>query len=361
MAAPGAPMIPSPRSTYLPFLTVTLDGPRDGGNFGSATPQTTTQGVQEAIHALGPNGGCVEVAPGINLGTVTIDRPGVRLRFGSSWKGTVVENLVIDSVDGQIGQVDVVGGSFHQVNFNPRADHNITNVRFWGPQLLVNRGGGIKYNNGPGENYVQAIDFYGARFMDTNGGGQANFVGGSNGSAGHYKYWSPYYVAANAPAPSTWLGFPAPPANMGTVIAMLGGSFCCYNPSGLKLVDVPGGNGGDTFVRGIHWEHCYYEAHAKITGVTLGAVAPGLLHFYNVFDQCTYNMAPSGSWATGDVTNVRWKPRARSGRSGIVTVHGNLTGVPTYGDGNLGTSTEDYVAAVIDPHGFLRGAGPGTG
>lgn len=347
----GSPLDAS--TPFRPFFTVSPNGPADGGDFGGGTPQTTTGGLQEAIHALGPNGGAIDVAPGVKLGTVTIDRAGVRLRFGNSWAGATVDNLVIDSVNQKIGQVDVVGGSFHQVNFTARGDHNITNVRFWGPQLLVNPGGGVRYNNGPGENYVQAIDFYGARFIDMNAGGQANLVAGNNGSAGHYKYWSAYYVAAQGAAPSTWLGFSDPPANMGTVIAMLGGSFCCYNPSGLKLVNVPGGGGGDTYVRGIHWDHCYFEAHARITGVTIGAFAPGLLHFYNVFEHCTYNLAPTGSWATGDVANTRWKPRAKQGRSGIVTVHGHVTGGPTYGPGSLGTNTDDYVAATVDPNGFL--------
>ena len=114
LAYPKVPYIPFWRLYGKPFVTVTPNGPDDGGDFGPNTPGTQTAGIQEAINFLSsqmvsnggytfPLGGTVFIKRGIYILNAGIDLSkaqqinligeGVTYQGGSVTQGAQVNTL----------------------------------------------------------------------------------------------------------------------------------------------------------------------------------------------------------------------------------------------------------------------------
>jgi hypothetical protein len=304
-------------------------------------------------------GAVIFVDPAYAAATDRIVNGNQTIIFGSLRGAAKVGTLAFDSSSSKIHSVIVVGGEFETVTFSPSNGNNISDVRFVGSQVSTSaRAGGIHYTNGEGTSYVQQIDWFGCRFDDLGGasGVLHNISGSPNPSAGGYNTHGCKYVAGGNASQQCFFHLPMG-QQMVTDCTHEDLMFTNNNTAGTTYALLVGGTAagaGVTRLASMKFSHCYFELHGKTVGAYVGPNAtPNAVHLYVLFEEGTYNIAPTGSWQIWSVNNANWKPRAANGLSGVAMHFGHRMGPNAPTPRADGIPTTDYVAEYVDPNGFV--------
>lgn len=114
-----------------PYVTVTPNGPDDGGDYGANTPNTTSDGIHEAINSLPSNR--TEKYTVLCIGTLTVSQP---VPIPSYTVLDLTQANILDQTTTHLSGSSI-GACFYNQNFNPTLQNQDSHIEIIGGVIKV--------------------------------------------------------------------------------------------------------------------------------------------------------------------------------------------------------------------------------